>query len=126
MRADNDKKFDIVKQFMRHRKRKSPPEAWEELKKEFIQVSKATDPAQAWKTASGKAFEEIVRKEFQNQIKACRLGSSVEVQQWKDVKNSSVKRILSDTLWSRCTLEKTYVVASEVDLVAIEKEGEHV
>lgn len=125
MQTRSAESFDIVKRFTEHRQAgKAPRDAWGAVKNEFIQASTASDPEQAWKTASGKAFEKVIRQEFEKQIKDYGLGGEISIQQWEDVKNDLVKRILSDTLWSRCILEEPYEVGSQVDFIAIEKEGE--
>ncbi len=127
MQSRSDEPFNIVEKFTEHRRAgKSPRDAWGAVKKEFIQESTASDPEQAWKTASGRAFEKVIRGEFEKQIKDCGLSGEIGIQQWEDIKNDLVKRILSDTLWSRCTLDEPYEVGSQVDFIAIEKRGEQV
>ena len=127
MQDKNPNRFDIVKEFTKRREGgASPRSAWGEVKEAFIQASGTSDPEQAWKTASGRAFEKVIREEFEKQIEDCGLSGEIDIQQWEDIKNDLVKRILSDTLWSRCTLEEPYEVGSQVDLIAIEKRGEQV
>lgn len=114
MQTRSSEPFNIVEKFTEHRKAgKSPRDAWEAVKKEFIQPHNAIRSEQAWKAASGRAFEEVIRREFEKQIKDCGLSGEIDIQQWKDIKNDLVKRILSDTLWSRCTLEEPYEVGSQ-------------
>lgn len=100
---------------------RSPREAWQQIKQNFIASSAASNPEQAWKSASGAALEQIVEHEFLRQIGSKRsLRKQVSVQRWKDIQNDLVRLILSETLWVRGELIEPLAAESQVDFVATE------
>lgn len=103
---------------------RTPREAWEQIKREFLSTTTAKDPQQAWKSASGAALERIVEAEFTRQLRQKRSArNKLLVQRWKDIRNDLVRRILSEPLWVRGELREPYTAESQVDFVACEQQG---
>ncbi len=102
----------------------STRDAWRVVKEQFAQSYQQQYPAgdigQAWKVLSGKALEQIVAQEFQNQIQQAGLGQQTQIQHWDQVRNPLVKQILSESLWLRGELQEPYLAESKVDFIAME------
>jgi len=98
------------------RERFTPTEAWVRLKEEYIaQCDPQRDAEQSWKSASGRAFEDIVLQEFTAQLVD---SQSLKVVQWKNLPKS-LKNPLSERLWVRGEILPV-TAESNVDFVAYE------
>lgn len=97
----------------------SPTQAWAQLKSDYItqfrQRTTSGDAEQSWKSASGKAFEDIVWQEFSSQ---CQGLKNLQVAQWHELPDS-LRKPLSEQLWVRGEI-KPVEAESNVDFVAYE------
>lgn len=115
----------VVEQYNQERRQgKSAREAWEAIKRRFLEAYTSGDAGQAWKNYSGRALEEIVKREFDSQIIETSIGARVMVKRWEEMNNAPlVKQILSETLWLRGELREPYLAESQVDFIAIEHQN---
>jgi hypothetical protein len=97
---------------------KLPKQAWEQLKNEYTEQSGSGDAAQSWKSASGNAFEDIVRQEFTSQ---CQGLKDLQVARWHEIPDS-LKEPLSERLWVRGEIQAV-TAESNVDFVAYETDA---
>jgi hypothetical protein len=97
---------------------KPPKQAWEQLKSEYTEQFSSGDAEQSWKSASGKAFEDIVRQEFTSQ---CQGLQDLRVARWHDIPDS-LKEPLSERLWVRGEIQAV-TAESNVDFVAYETDA---
>jgi len=99
-----------------------PTQAWAQLKSEYIaqfrQRTPSGDAEQSWKSASGKAFEDIVWQEFTSQ---CQGLKDLQVAQWHAIP-ASLKEPLSERLWVRGEIQAV-TAESNVDFVAYETDA---
>jgi len=95
---------------------------WRAVKSEFMEKFKAT--VQVWNNLSGKVLEDVIAGEFIHQL-ASKQGvqQCLLVQRWDNLQEI-VKQILSEQLWARGELMEPYLVESNVDFIAIERENE--
>jgi hypothetical protein len=97
----------------------SPAQAWAQLKDDYIaqfrQRTPSGDAEQSWKSASGKAFEDIVLQEFATQ---CGGLKGLRIAQWRATP-ASLKEPLSERLWVRGEIQSV-TAESNVDFVAYE------
>jgi len=97
----------------------SPTQAWAQLKDDYIaqfrQRTPSGDAEQSWKSASGKAFEDIVLQEFATQ---CGGLKGLRIAQWRATP-ASLKEPLSERLWVRGEIQSV-TAESNVDFVAYE------
>jgi len=106
---------------------KLPKQAWEQLKNEYTEQFKLSqrtpsgDAAQSWKSASGKAFEDIVWQEFASQ---CQGLKDLQVAQWHAIP-ASLKEPLSERLWVRGEIQAV-TAESNVDFVAYETDASNI
>lgn len=119
-RREQEQEFPFEQRYQELRKEgNTPTQAWAQLKEEYVaqlrREKSGKDPEQSWKSASGKAFEEIVSQEFTAQVAG--LGS-LKVVRWKDVPNT-LKDPLSERLWVRGEIQSV-TAESNVDFVAYE------
>jgi hypothetical protein len=106
----------LTERYRQLRERFTPTEAWAQLKEEYVaQCDPQRDAEQSWKSASGKAFEDIVLLEFTAQL---RDPQSLKVVQWKKLPKS-LKEPLSERLWVRGEI-LPITAESNVDFVAYE------
>ncbi len=102
-----------------------PTQAWAQLKSEYItQFRKRTqsgDAPQSWKSASGKAFEDIVWQEFASQ---CQGLKDLQVARWHEIP-ASLKEPLSERLWVRGEIQAV-TTESNVDFVAYETDASNI
>lgn len=103
-------------------------QSWDTLKEEFLQAYRNAkpqgNPDQAWKNFSGTAFEKIVRKEVEVQIAQHLDPTRIMIYHWNDLKRGDIwdiiRQMLSDIVWIRGTLQKPYLVESQVDFIVLE------
>ena len=104
---------------------KLPKQAWAQLKseyaKQFRKRKQSGDAAQSWKSASGKAFEEIVWQEFSAQ---CQGLKDLRVARWHEIPDS-LKEPLSERLWVRGEIQAV-TAESNVDFVAYETDASNI
>jgi len=104
---------------------KLPKQAWAQLKseyaKQFRKRKQSGDAAQSWKSASGKAFEEIVWQEFSAQ---CQGLKDLRVARWHEIPDS-LKEPLSERLWVRGEIQAV-TTESNVDFVAYETDASNI
>jgi hypothetical protein len=97
----------------------SPTQAWAQLKDDYIaqfrQRTPSGDAEQSWKSASGKAFEDIVLQEFATQCEGLK---GLWIAQWRATP-ASLKEPLSERLWVRGEIQSV-TAESNVDFVACE------
>jgi len=102
-----------------------PTQAWAQLKSEYIaqfrQRTPSGDAEQSWKSASGKAFEEIVWQEFSAQ---CQGLKDLRVARWHEIPDS-LKEPLSERLWVRGEIQAV-TTESNVDFVAYETDASNI
>jgi hypothetical protein len=98
-----------------------PTQAWAQLKRDYItqfrQHMPSRDAEQSWKSASGKAFEEIVWQEFSAQ---CQGLKNLQIAKWHAIPDS-LKEPLSERLWVRGEIQSV-TAESNVDFVAYESD----
>jgi hypothetical protein len=104
---------------------KLPTQAWEQLKseytKQFRKRKQSGDAEQSWKSASGKAFEDIVWQEFTSQ---CQGLKDLRVARWHEIP-ASLKEPLSERLWVRGEIQAV-TAESNVDFVAYETDASNI
>jgi len=100
---------------------KLPKQAWEQLKREYTAQFSSGDAAQSWKSASGKAFEDIVWQEFTSQ---CQGLKDLQVARWHEIP-ASLKEPLSERLWVRGEIQAV-TAESNVDFVAYETDASNI
>jgi hypothetical protein len=97
----------------------SPTQAWAQLKDDYIaqfrQRTPSRDAEQSWKSASGKAFEDIVLQEFTTQCEGLK---GLQIAQWRAIP-ASLQEPLSERLWVRGEIQSV-TAESNVDFVAYE------
>lgn len=102
-----------------------PKQAWAQLKseytKEFRKRKQSGDAPQSWKSASGKAFEDIVWQEFASQ---CQGLKDLRVARWHEIPDS-LKEPLSERLWVRGEIQAV-TAESNVDFVAYETDASNI
>ena len=102
-----------------------PKQAWAQLKseytKQFRKRKQSGDAPQSWKSASGKAFEDIVWQEFTSQ---CQGLKDLQVAQWHAIP-ASLKEPLSERLWVRGEIQAV-TAESSVDFVAYETDASNI
>jgi hypothetical protein len=102
-----------------------PTQAWAQLKRDYImqfrQHMPSRDAEQSWKSASGKAFEEIVWQEFSAQ---CQGLKDLQVARWHEIP-ASLKEPLSERLWVRGEIQAV-TAESNVDFVAYETDASNI
>jgi hypothetical protein len=102
-----------------------PTQAWAQLKSEYIaqfrQRTPSGDAEQSWKSASGKAFEEIVWQEFSAQ---CQGLKNLQIAKWHAIPDS-LKEPLSERLWVRGEIQAV-TAESNVDFVAYETDASNI
>jgi hypothetical protein len=105
---------------------KLPTQAWAQLKSEyaeqFRQRKQSGDAPQSWKSASGKAFEDIVWQEFTSQ---CQGLQDLRVARWHEIHDASLKEPLSERLWVRGEIQAV-TAESNVDFVAYETDASNI
>jgi hypothetical protein len=105
----------------------SPTQAWAQLKDDYIaqfrqrKRKQSGDAEQSWKSASGKAFEDIVWQEFTSQ---CQGLKDLQVAQWHAIP-ASLKEPLSERLWVRGEIQAV-TAESNVDFVAYETDASNI
>ena len=101
---------------------KLPKQAWAQLKREYTKQfrkrKQSGDAPQSWKSASGKAFEDIVWQEFTSQ---CQGLQDLRVARWHEIPDS-LKEPLSERLWVRGEIQAV-TTESNVDFVAYETDA---
>jgi hypothetical protein len=100
---------------------KLPKQAWAQLKREYTAQFRSGDAAQSWKSASGKAFEDIVQQEFTSQ---CQGLQDLRVARWHEI-DASLKEPLSERLWVRGEIQPV-TAESNVDFVAYETDASNI
>ena len=102
-----------------------PKQAWAQLKseytKQFRKRKQSGDAPQSWKSASGKAFEDIVWQEFTSQ---CQGLQDLRVARWHEIPDS-LKEPLSERLWVRGEIQAV-TAESNVDFVAYETDASNI
>jgi hypothetical protein len=104
-----------------------PTQAWARLKSEYTaqfrkrKRKQSGDAEQSWKSASGKAFEDIVRQEFTSQ---CQGLKDLQVARWHEIP-ASLKEPLSERLWVRGEIQAV-TAESNVDFVAYETDASNI
>jgi len=102
-----------------------PKQAWAQLKseytKQFRKRKQSGDAPQSWKSASGKAFEDIVWQEFTSQ---CQGLKDLQVARWHEIP-ASLKEPLSERLWVRGEIQAV-TAESNVDFVAYETDASNI
>ena len=104
-----------------------PTQAWARLKSEYTaqfrkrKRKQSGDAEQSWKSASGKAFEDIVWQEFTSQ---CQGLKDLQVAQWHAIP-ASLKEPLSERLWVRGEIQAV-TTESNVDFVAYETDASNI
>lgn len=103
----------------------APTRAWAQMKEEYVshfrQHTPSGDAEQSWKSASGKAFEDIVLQEF---IAQCKGLENLQVVQWSAI-SDALKEPLSERLWVRGEIQ-SITAESNVDVVAYELDSGNV
>jgi hypothetical protein len=103
----------------------APTRAWAQLNEEYVshfrQHTPSGDAEQSWKSASGKAFEDIVLQEF---IAQCKGLENLQVVQWSAI-SDALKEPLSERLWVRGEIQ-SITAESNVDVVAYELDSGNV
>jgi hypothetical protein len=100
---------------------KLPKQAWAQLKRKYTAQFRSGDAAQSWKSASGKAFEDIVQQEFTSQ---CQGLQDLRVARWHEI-DASLKEPLSERLWVRGEIQPV-TAESNVDFVAYETDASNI
>jgi hypothetical protein len=127
-----EQEFPLVQRYQKLRKKGEPPkQAWAKLKEEYKKWLKNKKPGknseQSWKSASGKAFEDIVWQEFSSQCqglkKKLKKKKNLQVAQWYALPDS-LREPLSERLWVRGEIQSV-TVESNVDFVAYEIDNDN-
>jgi hypothetical protein len=115
----------IVDKFWTLFKRNNDPmAAWREVYRWWLQSGHSE---QSWKSASGAAFERIAQQYVQQLVDADpRLKGQVEIKRWNQLEQDLQEGILAEQVWQKGELRKPVTVPSEVDMVALQVEGEEI
>jgi hypothetical protein len=116
----------IVDKFWTLLKRNNDPmAAWREVHRWWCKEKGHSE--QSWKSASGAAFERIAQQYVQQLVDADpRLKGQVEIKRWNQLEQDLQEGILAEQVWQKGELRKPVTVPSEVDMVALQVEGEEI
>ena len=102
-----------------------PMAAWREVHRWWCKEKGHSE--QSWKSASGAAFERIAQQYVQQLVDADpRLKGQVEIKRWNQLEQELQEGILAEQVWQKGELRKPVTVPSEVDMVALQVEGEEI
>jgi hypothetical protein len=102
-----------------------PMAAWREVYRWWCKEKGHSE--QSWKSASGAAFERIAQQYVQQLVDADpRLKGQVEIKRWNQLEQELQEGILAEQVWQKGELRKPVTVPSEVDMVALQVEGEEI
>ena len=102
-----------------------PMAAWQEVHRWWCKEKGHSE--QSWKSASGAAFEQIAQQYVQQLVDADpRLKGQVKIKRWNQLEQELQEGILAEQVWQKGELRKPVTVPSEVDMVALQVEGEEI
>jgi hypothetical protein len=101
----------------------NPMAAWQEVHRWWLQEHSE----QSWKSASGAAFERIAQQYVLQLVDTDpRLKGQVKIERWNELKRELREGILAEQVWQKGELRKPVTVPSQVDMVALQVEGEEI
>jgi len=102
----------------------NPGQAWQAVHDWWLQQGYSE---QSWKSASGAAFEHIAQKYVQQLVDANQqLKGQVTIKRWGELENWLKEGILAERVWQKGELRQPVIAPSQVDMVALQVDGEDI